>query len=293
MSRNPLVSVLMTAYNREKYIAEAIESVLASTFEDFELIIVDDCSKDRTVEIAKQYETDPRVRVCLNEKNLGDYPNRNRAAELSRGKYLKYLDSDDMIYPHGLAIMVEAMELFPHAALGFSRPQINDRPYPLQVMPQDAYREHFLGDGLFGECPTVSIIHAAAFKELGGFSGRRYVGDTEMWFRLAARYPVVKLIQGLAWWRGHGEQEITAGQVLSLSGYAKWSYLTALEALESPDCPLPHREKDAAIQILKRRHSRYMLHTMVRKHHPKVAMSIVKETRLSYLDLLKAIFPAR
>ncbi|HEV2714429.1 MAG TPA: glycosyltransferase family A protein, partial [Terriglobales bacterium] len=95
----PLVSVLMTAYNREKYIAEAIESVLASNFKDFELIIVDDCSKDRTAEIARRYTSDSRVQVHVNEKNLGDYPNRNRAASLARGKYLKYLDSDDVIYP--------------------------------------------------------------------------------------------------------------------------------------------------------------------------------------------------
>ena len=61
----PLVSVLMTAYNREKYIAEAIESVLASTYKNFELIIVDDCSKDKTVEIARRYaKKDQRIK-CM------------------------------------------------------------------------------------------------------------------------------------------------------------------------------------------------------------------------------------
>src|SRR6185369_13268101 len=75
----PAVSVLMTAYNREKYVAAAIESVLAQRFTDFELIVVDDRSSDRTLEIAKEYEArDSRVRVFANERNLGDYPNRNR-----------------------------------------------------------------------------------------------------------------------------------------------------------------------------------------------------------------------
>src|SRR5205814_9393285 len=96
----PLISVLTTAYNREKYIAEAIESVLASTFKDFEMIIVDDCSKDHTVEIARRYSSDPRVQVHVNEKNLGDYPNRNCASSFACGIYLKYLDSDDVIYSH-------------------------------------------------------------------------------------------------------------------------------------------------------------------------------------------------
>lgn len=89
----PLVSILMTAYNREKYIAEAIESVLASTYTNFELIIVDDCSADRTLEIAKSYEEkDKRIKIYINEKNLGDYPNRNKAASLAKGVYLKYLE---------------------------------------------------------------------------------------------------------------------------------------------------------------------------------------------------------
>ena len=89
MNIQPLVSVLMTSYNRENYIAEAIESVLASTYKNFELIIVDDRSKDRTVEIARSYESkDDRVKVYINEKNLGDYPNRNKAASYAKGFYI-------------------------------------------------------------------------------------------------------------------------------------------------------------------------------------------------------------
>src|SRR5690348_3619706 len=76
-STSPIVSVLMTAYNREKYISQAIESVLRSSLTNFELIIVDDVSKDRTVEIARNYAAkDNRVLVFVNEKNLGDYGNR-------------------------------------------------------------------------------------------------------------------------------------------------------------------------------------------------------------------------
>jgi len=87
----PIVSVLMTSYNREDFIGEAIQSVLNSTFKDFELIICDDGSTDKTVEIARSFEkADPRVKVFINPKNLGDYPNRNQAASHATGKYLKY-----------------------------------------------------------------------------------------------------------------------------------------------------------------------------------------------------------
>ncbi|MBN8834489.1 MAG: glycosyltransferase family 2 protein [Sphingobacteriales bacterium] len=78
---SPLVSVLMTAYNRQPFIAEAIESVIASTYQNWELIIVDDCSNDDTVSIAKSYLLkDNRIQVFENKKNLGDYPNRNLVA---------------------------------------------------------------------------------------------------------------------------------------------------------------------------------------------------------------------
>ncbi|MBK6479814.1 MAG: glycosyltransferase family 2 protein [Saprospiraceae bacterium] len=141
----PLVSVLMTAYNREKFISEAIESVLTSTYLNFELIIVDDCSKDSTVEIAKSYEAqDKRIRVYNNEINQGDYPNRNTAAGYARGKYLKYVDSDDLIYPHGLEIFVTAMEQFPEAALSFSsRIAQWDKPFPMYLEPNQSLRTHF------------------------------------------------------------------------------------------------------------------------------------------------------
>src|ERR1035441_10654803 len=95
----PLVSVLITAYQREQYIAAAIESVLAQTFDDFELIIVDDGSVDRTLEIARQHTTSPRVQVHVNPANLGDYANRNRAAALARGRFLKFLDAADFMSP--------------------------------------------------------------------------------------------------------------------------------------------------------------------------------------------------
>ena len=120
MSSPPAVSVLMTAFNRELYVGPAIESVLAQTLGDFELVVVDDGSGDRTVDIARSYEADPRVRVIVNERNLGDYPNRNRAAALARGRFIKYHDSDDVMYAHCLETMVGALDTMPEAGFGLS-----------------------------------------------------------------------------------------------------------------------------------------------------------------------------
>jgi glycosyltransferase involved in cell wall biosynthesis len=117
--KEPKVSILTTVYNHEKYLAACIESVLASSYLDWEMIIVDDQSKDSSVAIAQSYEAkDSRIKVYVNEHYLGDYPNRNKTASYAKGKYLKYVDADDMIYPHGLEIMVQTMEQFPEADFG-------------------------------------------------------------------------------------------------------------------------------------------------------------------------------
>ena len=144
-----LVSVLTTSYNRADFIGEAIESVLASTFTDFEYIIVDDCSTDNTFEIAKSYaEKDTRIRVFQNEQNLGDYPNRNKAASYATGKYIKYLDSDDVMYAHCLEVMVSAMEKFPEAGLGMSSHSEEGEPYPNRFL----HMMHIVKTSLNGTC---------------------------------------------------------------------------------------------------------------------------------------------
>lgn len=90
-----LVSIVMPSYNTGKYICETIESVLQQTYTDWELIIVDDCSKDNTLDILAQYE-DKRIRVLVNEKNSGAAVSRNRAIAEAKGEWIAFLDSDDL-----------------------------------------------------------------------------------------------------------------------------------------------------------------------------------------------------
>jgi glycosyltransferase involved in cell wall biosynthesis len=206
----PLVSVLMTAYNREQFIAEAIESVLASTYQDFELIIVDDCSKDRTVEIARKYEAqDSRIKVYVNEQNLGDYPNRNKAASYAIGKYLKYLDSDDIMNSNCLERMVFEMENYPACAFGISSRSLLE----MQVhYPDNAYRTHFFKRGILDISPSGCVIRKDVFDQENGFLELRCVSDFEFWLRLALKYPLLELEKGLIFWREHNQQEIHLGK---------------------------------------------------------------------------------
>lgn len=283
----PPVSVLMTAYNREKYIAEAIESVLASTFTDFELIIVDDFSKDHTLEIAKSYAArDSRVTVRSNERNLGDYHNRNQAASFARGEYLKYLDSDDVIYPHGLDVMVSSMERFPNAALGLARPPSNSEPYPVELTPRQAYLEHFFGGGFLDAGPTGAILRRSAFRAMHGFSGMRYLGDAELWLKLGARWPVVKLVQGLIWWRQHAEQEIVFGR--NDPATAATNYLLIAEALAAPECPLSAVEKRSIYVRVRRSQARMLLRRCFKPSQARSIRDVMRAIGFGLFDLRHA-----
>lgn len=262
--QRPTVSVLMTVYNRARYITEAIESVLASSYSDFELIIVDDGSTDASVEIARRYESqDPRIQVHVNPSNLGDYPNRNRAAALAAGRYLKYLDSDDMVYAHGLEVMVRSMEQFPTAGLGLCQYNAGYRPYPQQQTPYEAYKEHFLDEcDLFGRAPGSAIIRRSVFEAVGGFSGKRDVGDHELWLRIAAEYPTVKMAAGLYWARVHGEQEHKVSDPRQRDAEHQ-----AIDdaALSAAICPLSKEEVEQAYQKIKARTRRLAMLRTVHK----------------------------
>lgn len=203
-----VVSVLMTAYNREKYIADAIDSVLSSTWKEFELIVVDDCSTDSTFAIAEAYEKkDSRVKVYKNSENLGQFLNRNKVASLATGKYIKYLDSDDLIYPHSLEIMVQAMISYPDAGIGVcEKYRDSGRPYPYCFTSREVLQHHYLLHELLLIGPSGTIIKKEAFDAVKGFEDYGMPSDNHLTLKIAALHPVVMLQRDLFWWRIHSGQ---------------------------------------------------------------------------------------
>lgn len=117
----PIVSVVMAAFNEERYIAEAIESVLNQSFTDFEFIIINDGSTDRTEEIILSY-TDPRIRYIKNEQNLKLIASLNKGLKAAKGKYIARMDSDDVCFPERLEKQVAFMEA--HPEIGISGAQL-------------------------------------------------------------------------------------------------------------------------------------------------------------------------
>lgn len=111
----PKVSVLMTAYNSERYIAEAIESILNQTFSDFEFLIINDGSTDKTAEIIAKYaKTDKRIKFIDNKKNQGLIAVLNQGLDLARGEYIARMDSDDIAMPERLEKQVAYLDENPH-----------------------------------------------------------------------------------------------------------------------------------------------------------------------------------
>ena len=93
---NDLVSIIMPSYNTSEYISESIESVVKQTYSNWELIIVDDCSTDNTDAVVGEYLDDSRIRYLKNEKNSGAAFSRNRALREAKGRWIAFLDSDDI-----------------------------------------------------------------------------------------------------------------------------------------------------------------------------------------------------
>jgi GT2 family glycosyltransferase len=255
MNQSPRVSVLITAYNRRNFVGDAIASALASQFSDLEVVVVDDRSTDDTFEVASQFLSDERVRVFRNDANLGDNANRNSAAARARGEYLKYLDSDDIMYPHALGVFVAAMDAYPGAGLGLCELPDDSRQYPDYLTPREAFLMHFCERNLFGRAPGSAIIRRAAFEEIGGFgnfAGRGPLGDLDLWLRLAARSGLVRLPRDLIWDRQHAGQESSFQAALP---FARTRSERELErrALHSPDSPLDRNERDMADERLRER----------------------------------------
>ncbi|NEU72877.1 glycosyltransferase [Hassallia byssoidea VB512170] len=174
MTKNqPRLSIGLPVYNGEKFLKEAIESLLAQTFADFELIICDNASTDKTEEICRTYATkDKRIRYYRNERNIGCAPNFNRVFELSTGEYFKWAAYDDLHAPDFIARCIEILDKDPSIILCHSQAYLIDensdilRTYDIKLKtdspkPQERFHE-LLTKHLSYQC--YGVIRASALR---------------------------------------------------------------------------------------------------------------------------------
>ena len=120
MNSSVTITTIMPVYNTEKYLRDAVESILSQTFADFELLLINDCSPDNSLDICREYEKkDSRVRVIDMPRNMGVAAVRNAGIAEAKGKYIHFMDSDDWLEPYAYAAMTESMEKNPADAVMF------------------------------------------------------------------------------------------------------------------------------------------------------------------------------
>jgi glycosyltransferase involved in cell wall biosynthesis len=216
---SPRVSVLIPTYNYARYLPEAIESVLEQDFQDFELIIVDDCSTDNTREVVKPFcARDPRVRFAVNTTNLGMVNNWNHCLNQARGEYIKFLFGDDKLWhPQALSKMVGLMERHPSAVLAATaRPILDENSKVVDIWRPLAEGCHN-GRKVIETClmqngkNVVGEPSAVLFRKRDvprGFDARyQQLVDVEMWFHLLERGDLAYTREALCAFRCHTLQQ--------------------------------------------------------------------------------------
>lgn len=205
----PTVSVIIPTYNREKLVCKAIDSVLQQTFLDFELIIVDDASIDRTQTIVNQFE-DIRIRYLRHEKNAGECASRNTGLAVAQGRYIAFLDSDDEWLPDKLEKQVAQLESVPERVGAiYTWLQIVDEQGILQKVRQPSIRgnieQNLLYDNFVGT-PSTLIVRSEYFEKTEKFDTRlRCCGDWDMWLQLARVCDFDFIAEPLVQYRNHSE----------------------------------------------------------------------------------------
>lgn len=205
----PKVSVIIPTYNRARLIPEAIESVLAQSFRDFEIIVVDDGSTDNTAQVVSGLPV-----KYLRQENQGAPAARNKGLKVAQGEYLTFLDSDDILMEDALGKRVEVLDRHPEVGFSYGRAYLMDEKGHIFGMTRSRSRHSYVREGreeigelIFGNhipCPTV-MVRRSCLEEVGAFNAdlRTSSEDFELWVRLAKRYGVAYIAQPLAKYRVH------------------------------------------------------------------------------------------
>lgn len=279
----PLISILMTAYNRQQFIAEAILSVLASTYQNWELIIVDDGSKDHTVVIAKKYQLqDKRIKVYVNEENLGDYPNRNKAISYASGEYILFCDSDDKLFPRSINKILFAINNDPKFNFAMYMRQSDDL---LTLSSTDALRKHFFSQQFLYIGPGGTFIRRSFINSIGGYP-EKYGPANDMYFNLKAvcNSDITLLPFELVFYRIHNGQELN-----NRFSYMYNNYRYMRDALIELPMPFTEEEREWLGKKNKRRFAVHLINYAWSMLNYKKTMEAKQKAAFSYMDFFEGL----
>lgn len=222
----PKVTVLMPVYNGEPYLRKAIESILNQTFTDFEFLIINDGSVDRTVSIIELYN-DPRITLIHNESNLGLVATLNKGLDLARGEYIARMDSDDLCLPERIAKQVLFMDLHPEVGVcGTGYEDMKTGRNIIRPTEHEDIIEFMLKSGCALAHPTVMIRTAVLRKNRLYYDpDYQQAEDFELWTRMIKVTHLANIPEVLVRHRTHSSQisrkfaqelELKTNQILDL-----------------------------------------------------------------------------
>lgn len=195
----PLVTICMSCYNAEKFVEQAVRSILQQTYKNIEFIVFNDCSTDNTLTILKQLaKTDPRMTVIDNKNNQGTYISRNEAFKMAKGEFFTVLDSDDYALPDRIEVQVKHLKDNPKH-MGVLTEWVRMKPNGEFV-----FRERLKGGCYQHEAVATLMIRTEPIRTSAGYwDAVRFAADTEFLFRIRKKYgkdnvPLLKKITAIS-----------------------------------------------------------------------------------------------
>ncbi len=228
-----LVSVVIPCYNHARFLAHAIESVLAQSYSNFELVVVDDGSTDDTSKVAKGYS----MLNYVYQENAGRSTARNTGLRLSRAEFIVFLDADDRLLPNALETGINCMHEHPECALVSGHCRVIDSngailPSPRQQHVEQEHYLQLLRGGSYIWCPAVAFFQRKVFDFVHGFDPALMpVEDYDLYLRITKDFPVYSHNRVIAEYRQHGSntsRDVTAMEHAALAAHkAQWDLVKA------------------------------------------------------------------
>ena len=223
---NDLVSIIMPSYNTGKFIRATIESVLAQTYSNWELILVDDCSTDDTDDIVKAYLSDQRIRYIKNETNSGAAVSRNRALREAKGKWIAFLDSDDLWESTKLEKQIAFMENHDYHFSYTNYIEIDEKSIPngKHVTGPKRITKH----GMYNYCwmGCLTVMYDVETVGLIQIEDIKKNNDYAMWLKVCKKANCYLLDENLARYRKRSGSISNHGYMMLI----KWHYVLYHEA---------------------------------------------------------------
>jgi glycosyltransferase involved in cell wall biosynthesis len=200
----PFVSLMMIAYNNVQFLKAAVDSVRAQTYENWELIINDDCSTDGTWELAQKLaEGDPRIKVFRNATNLKTPGNRAAAVKHLSGDYVGHIDADDMLYPYAVEAAVKYLGEHPEVALVYSDTAGIDATG--NITGYTRYSDYDSNLAYFGWRP-FGVYRMSVLRQIDGYNTKLSKGceDGDLFMQIAERHKFARVPYVSYYHRSHG-----------------------------------------------------------------------------------------